>query len=306
VRPGNEPTRRGMLLEGRWRLEDEIGRGGTGIVYRAVDTESNAICAVKVLAARYSARADLRHRFNVEARSMASIHHPGVLRVYGWGVADDGPYLVTELAEGGSISGWVNRHGAMPPALAVDVMLQVCVAVEAAHDLAIVHRDLKPDNVLVASDGRCRVCDFGIAQVHRELERITRTGASIGTLGFMAPEQVEDARNVDVRADVYAVATTLWFLLRARIPPHAFHTDPWEHGIPGVLCPVIGRATAFRRDDRQTTLAELRADLIAVVDRLPALPPGTAPLFVGKPGSPAPAGHASEQASEATWVDDKG
>jgi serine/threonine-protein kinase len=305
LRRGTEPQRRGLVIGDRWKLGDEIGRGGTAVVYRAIDTKAGTIGAVKLLASRYAARADLRHRFNVEARAMASIPHEGVLRVFDWGVGEHGPYLVTEVAEGGSVSSWVNRHGAMPPALAVDVILQVCAAVEAAHDLAIVHRDLKPDNVLVTSDGRCRVCDFGIAQVHRDAERITRTGTTIGTLGFIAPEQIEDARNVDVRADVYAIATTLWFLIRARIPPHAFHTDPWEHGIPGVLCPIIGRATAFKREERHASVAELRAEFTAVLPRLPALPAATPPLF-------APAEHTmplmpqagADDPNEAAWLED--
>ncbi len=308
MRQDREPNRRGLLIGDRWKLGDEIGRGGTAVVYRATDTTSGHTGAVKLLFAKYAARADLRHRFNVEARAMASIPHEGVLRVFDWGVGPHGPYLATEFADGGSVSGWVNRHGAMPPALAVDVMLQVCAAVEAAHDLGIVHRDLKPDNVLVARDGRCRVCDFGIAQVHREAERITRTGASIGTMGFMAPEQVEDARNVDVRADVYAIATTLWFLLRARIPPHAFHTDPWEHGIPGVLCPIIGRATAYKRNDRHASVAELRTQMTEALARLPQLPPVTPPLMpraaettVLLPPAPSAEG---EVPAEASWIED--
>ncbi|MCB9689950.1 MAG: serine/threonine protein kinase [Alphaproteobacteria bacterium] len=266
----------------RFIVTRELGRGGTSQVFLAVDTETGDRCAVKILLPRFAARADLRHRFHAEARAMQRVRHPHVLQVHTWGTCPIGPFLVSEYAEGGPISGWVARHGPMPLSLAVMVGRQVCEGVAAAHATGIVHRDLKPDNVLVGGDGRCRVADFGIAQLAWD-ERITATGARIGTLGYVAPEQLEDAREVDERADVYGIAATLWMLTAGRVPAHAFHDDPYEAGVPGPLCPIIARGTAYRAGDRFQSVAEMARALHLIGQNLPPPPRDTPPLTSAPP-----------------------
>lgn len=293
---------------GRYELVREIGRGGTAVVHLAKECQSGKWCAIKILATKYASREDLRQRFRRECEAMAQIRHPSVLRVLTWGIAEGSMFLAMEYAEGGSIGSWVRRHGPMGAHRSIDLVSQVCDGVAAAHAIGVVHRDVKPDNVLIAADGTLRVCDFGIAQVRlADEDPLTRTGTSIGTLGFMAPEQVDHARDVDRRADVYSIAATLWFLLRGKVPPHAFHADPWENGIPGPLCPVIGRATAFRREQRHNDVLELRAELEAVRTRLNPDTPEQPPLATGAMDSgPAltstPSGSSSDE-PELTWVD---
>lgn len=293
---------------GRYELVREIGRGGTAVVHLAKESRTGKYCAIKILASKYAAREDLRQRFRRECEAMAQIRHASVLRVLTWGIADGSMFLATEYAEGGSIGSWVRKHGPMGGHRGIDLVSQVCDGVAAAHAIGVVHRDVKPDNVLIAADGTLRVCDFGIAQVRMgDEDPLTRTGTSIGTLGFMAPEQCDHARDVDRRADVYSIAATLWFLLRGRVPPHAFHSDPWESGIPGPLCPVIGRATAFRREQRQNDVMELRAELEAVRARLnpdaPDQPPlATGPMDADDALTETPTGSSSDE-PEITWVD---
>ncbi len=140
------------------------------------------------------------------------------------------------------------------------------------------HRDIKPDNILISRQGSCRIADFGIARAQAEEDRITHTGTKLGTQGFMAPEQVEHARHVDGRADIYGIATTLWFLLLGRVPSHAFAEDPWRAGIPCPLVPTMARATAFSPMDRHETVPELAAELSGLLERLAPLPAGLPPL----------------------------
>lgn len=306
--PGHHShSRASSFAGGRYELIREIGRGGTAVVHLAREHPSGKFCAIKILATKYAAREDIRQRFRRECDAMAQIRHPSVLRVITWGIAEGSMFLVTEFAEGGSIGRWVRRHGPMGAHRAIDLTRQVCDGVSAAHAIGVVHRDVKPDNVLIASDGTLRVCDFGIAQVRMgDSDPLTRTGTSIGTLGFMAPEQCDHARDVDRRADVYSIAATLWFLLRGRVPPHAFHADPWESGIPGPLCPVIGRATAFRRDQRHGDVLELQAELESIRSRLnpdaadqPSLVDG--PVEIGEALTETPSSASDEP--EVTWID---
>lgn len=278
------------FASGRYTLVREIGRGGTAVVHLARDNASGKWCAIKILTPKYAAREDLRKRFRRECESMMEIHHPSVLRVLTWGIAEGSMFLVTEYAEGGSIGAWVRKNGPMPPRLAIDVTVQVCDGVGAAHAINVVHRDVKPDNVLISAEGSIFVCDFGIAQVRAlDEDPLTRTGTSIGTLGFMAPEQNDEARGADRRADVYSIAATLWFLLRGRVPPHAFQVDPWQSGIPGPLCPVLGRATHYRRERRHDDVASLSAELLEARGRLPETPPETPPLSSLSFGASGPA-----------------
>ncbi|MEZ4235627.1 MAG: serine/threonine-protein kinase [Myxococcota bacterium] len=308
---GSHPVGRARAIPfagGRYGLVREIGRGGTSVVHLARDNRSGLWVAIKVLAPKFAVREDLRQRFRRECEAMSQIVHPAVLRVMTWGITDGSMFLVTEFAPGGSIGSWVRRHGPMSPRRAVDVTRQVCLGVSAAHQIGVVHRDVKPDNVLIGADGRVRVCDFGIAQVRAMDERpLTRTGTSIGTFGFMAPEQGDHARDVDLRADVYSIAATLWFLLRGAVPPYAFRTDPFEDEIPGPLCPILARATHFSREQRHADLQTLHDDLAAVQERLPADPADAPPLITEAAAridlQTVPSRSGASDEPEPTWLD---
>lgn len=261
---------------GRYHLLQKLGEGGMASVYRAWDGHLQRRCAVKVLLPEFARKAKIRKRFENEATLIARIDHRHVIRVYDVGTTDALPWIAMELAEGGSLDAWTARYGAMPPRMAVDVMMQVCKGIGAAHDLGVVHRDIKPHNVLITHRGVCKVTDFGIARL--DDANLTRTGSVLGTLGFMAPEQRTDSASVDVRADVYSIAATLYNLVTNQSIADLFlaeHDASLLDGVPEPLAAVILKATAYRPEDRFDDVAQLAKALFQVRSALPANPEDT-------------------------------
>ncbi|TVQ90950.1 MAG: hypothetical protein EA397_10660 [Deltaproteobacteria bacterium] len=270
------------LAAGRYLLVEPIGEGGMAMVYRAFDQRLQVWRAIKVLNPKYAASAKIKERFDFEAQTMALLEHPNIVRVYDVGSVGDVSYIVMELVRGGSLVDWLEQHGAMPPRLALRVTDQICQGIVAAHAKGVIHRDIKPHNVLVTVDGVCRITDFGIARVGND-DGKTKTGSVMGTWGYMAPEQRSDAKNVDERADVYAIAATLFTLVANRIPMDLFAVDRDETmlaGVPQQLLGVLTKATEYHREDRFASVKELRDALLDVRERLPADPSDTPPLVL--------------------------
>ncbi|MDP2305496.1 MAG: protein kinase [Pseudomonadota bacterium] len=281
------------LVEGRYRLLDVIGEGGMATVYRAFDLRLQRPRAVKVLSPSLALRPSLRKRFLAEAQTMANLEESRVVRIFDTGEDGDRVYIVMELIEGGSLLDRVRDFGPLPPRMAADATIQICESLQAAHDAGVIHRDIKPHNILLTRTGEIRVTDFGIAQVQTENDDgLTRTGAVMGTWGFMAPEQKTNAKQVDVRADVYSVGATLWSLLRGETPPELFmaETEPGMLAdVPEELAEVIKRATRYRREDRYLSARAMAESLRALVSMLPEDPEITVPLVghtLERPGKP--------------------
>jgi serine/threonine protein kinase len=208
---------------------------------------------------------------------MARLDHPNVIRVYDVGTAEALPYMVMELAEGGSVNQWIELHGRMPPALACDVTMQVAAGLGAAHRMGVVHRDVKPHNVLVTAAGVCKVTDFGIARVQLDAN-LTRTGSTMGTIGYMAPEQRADAKLVDARADIYALGAVLFKLATGVIVTDLFlveHEPRLLEHVAEPLREVIVRACYHDRERRFADTDELVATLREVRALLPQIPEDT-------------------------------
>jgi serine/threonine protein kinase len=286
----SEPTPT-ELCGGRYRLAEPLGQGGMATVWRAWDATLRVERAIKLLSPEKLEDPAARARFLSEARTMAGLDHPGVLRVHDLG--QDGPwvYMVMELATGGSLWDWMQRHGPMPPRLAVRLLLPVAHALEAAHAAGVVHRDVKPRNIMLGSDGQPHLADFGIARVrHAADPGLTRTGSSLGTWGYMAPEQRKDARAVDARADVYALGATLWALLAGEVPVDLF---AWDVAAdlgeqPEPLLALIRRATRFDPGERFESMAVMATALTTLLQDLPPDPAGTPALAAPtRPGSDA-------------------
>jgi serine/threonine protein kinase len=205
-------------MDRRYRLEELVGRGGMAEVYRATDTEADRPVAVKLL--RDVETADLR-RFQVEVAVLALLDHPGVVRLYGTGSHDGVPYLVLELVEGPSLADELVA-GPLGVDRSVSAARQLADALAHAHGLGVVHRDLKPANVLFDAEGRVRLADFGIARLAdlgASVTRMTAAGMVVGTVPYLAPEQVE-GRGVGTPADVYTLGlVTLECLIGARCYP---------------------------------------------------------------------------------------
>jgi len=270
------------LAEGRYRLLEVIGSGGMASVYRAFDTRLQVPRAIKVLLPALANRERLRARFEAEARTMALLEHRNIVRVYDVGSEGNRVYIVMELVEGGSLVDRLEEGGPLPPRQALDVCLDVLAGLSVAHSRKVVHRDIKPHNVLLTSDGEVRVTDFGIARLAQSNDNLTKTGAVMGTWGFMAPEQRADSKGVDERADLYAVAATLYSCVTNQTPMDLFAAEldsSMLADVPGPLAEVIRQATRYDREERFANVGAMANALRAIRPRLPEVPDDAPALF---------------------------
>jgi serine/threonine-protein kinase len=208
-------------IDPRYSIERELGRGGMGRVFAARDEKLGRKVAIKVLAPGSGGEDSLR-RFEQEARAAGSLDHPNVLTVHDIGSWQGGPYIVSELLQGRTLREWLGEKP-LPIAKAVDYALQLAQGLCAAHDHGVVHRDLKPENLFVTHEGRLKILDFGIAKLvgAGAPSRHTDTGALIGTVEYMSPEQVR-GEPADLRSDIFSAGTILYEMLSGRLP--------FEHG----------------------------------------------------------------------------
>jgi tetratricopeptide (TPR) repeat protein len=278
----------GTILRERYRLDSELGRGGMGTVYRATDLELQREVAVKVLSATYQ-NSDARERLIREARAAAALNHPHIVTIHDVGEVNGVPFLVMELVSGPRLS------QARPADISrvVAIAIQICDALEHAHNNRIVHRDLKPDNVLLSGtsgSSTVKLADLGLA-LPAYAARISRAGVIVGTAAYMAPEQAL-GQTIDGRADLYALGVLLYELTTGRVPFHG--DDPLtivsQHvhapvvpprvlrsDIPPVLETIIVRLLAKDPAQRFSSAADTRAALIESL-KTESLPPESAPV----------------------------
>jgi serine/threonine protein kinase len=292
-----------------------LGAGAVGTVYLARHRALDRAVAVKFLRGRGDA--SVLHRFQLEARSLARIDHPGVIRVFDSGEIDGHPYLVTEVLEGGTLQ--KRMRGPMPHAVAVPILLECLAGLEACHQAGVIHRDFKPANVLFTSSGRAKIADLGIARLEGSA-RATIPGSLVGTPLYMAPEQIL-GEDVDARSDVYAAAFVLYEMIAGEsvYPVKGIsellyaktHKDPAPlaervSGMPGPLADAIHRALSKDRNGRPASAARFAAELEAAVAPAPAAVAPAARPTSGKivlpkpePDTPPPARASSSQRTAA-------
>src|ERR1051326_1465904 len=180
-----------------------LGKGGMGAVYKARQPALDRLVALKILPAQVASGSGFAERFNREARALAKLNHPNIVAVYEFGQVNELPYFIMEFVDGLNLR-QLERAGKLSPPEALQIVPQICEALQFAHDEGVVHRDIKPDNILMDKKGRVKIADFGIAKIMgRESHiAITETKGVIGTPQYMAPEQVEKPQSVDHRADI--------------------------------------------------------------------------------------------------------
>lgn len=266
----------GYLVADRYRIRGLVGKGGSGVIYAALDTESGQQVALKTLNADLLSHPSAVARYHREARSAASIGHPNICSVLDAGQLTDGrPFLVMELLTGATLSERIRDEGAMPFPLVLSVMSQTLSALAAAHGKKIVHRDIKPDNVFLTDRIQgvvaVKLLDFGIAKSLDENAELslTRTGMVVGTPFYMAPEQAR-GEQLDHRVDLYACGVLLYEMLTGRRPFHATNynalmlqvltMDPPDPrnlrpAIPAQFVAIVQRAMAKDRDGRYADAA---------------------------------------------------
>ncbi|MEW6368266.1 MAG: protein kinase [Acidobacteriota bacterium] len=206
---------------GRYEIREELGRGGMGIVYRAVDPALDRTVALKVIHPQHLAaekdRAELIVRFLREAKAAARVNAPGVVTVHDTGQEGDTLYLVMEYVVGESLQRQLAQRLYRKPADALRLVAEVADALHVAHSMGVVHRDIKPSNILITRDGRVKVTDFGVAKVVSEGVDLTRTGSVLGSPAYMSPEQLRGDK-VDGRADLFSLGVVLYELLLHKRP----------------------------------------------------------------------------------------
>jgi Tol biopolymer transport system component len=279
---------------GPYRIAGLIARGGMAVVYRATDVRLGRDVAVKTIAPLGVPDDQRVERFVREARITASIDHPNVVRVYDVGVFDGQPYLVTELLEGETLRGRLDR-GDIAVADACRIAADVARGLVAAHDAGLVHRDLKPENIFLTGTGATKILDFGIAKLipepaGRTARVSTATGVLLGTAGYLAPEQIR-GEALDGRADLFALGATLYEMLtgeRAFACEHTVDTlhailhdpapdpGPLRSGIPAPLSAIVQRLLEKAQTDRFQSAADL-AWALGCVDAGAAVRGGTEP-----------------------------
>ena len=203
---------------GRYRIEEVIGRGAMGVIYRAHDPVIDRPVALKLVRADLlegEDRADYMARFQREARAAGRCTHPNIVAVYDFAVHEGNPFIAMEYVDGQSLAQLLQRHGRLPRDRAVAIVRQVLDALGSAHSQGIVHRDIKPANILLTGDGRVKVTDFGISRVGTST--LTQSGAMIGTPSYMSPEQFRGGE-VDLRSDLFSTAAVLYELLTGDRP----------------------------------------------------------------------------------------
>src|SRR5689334_9360089 len=217
------PTRHTGGMLGRYRLLEQIGAGGMGVVYRAHDERLGRDVAIKLLAPGSIRSVVARHRVRNEAMALSRLSHPNVETIFEFDTQDDCDFLVVELIPGVSLDELLNK-GPLPQTLAVSLTIQLLRGLAAAHEKGIIHRDLKPSNLRLTQDSFLKILDFGLAHIHDQEEPekhnlTTETHSTVlsGTLAYMSPEQLRGAR-LDLRSDIYAAGLVLYQMCTGRPP----------------------------------------------------------------------------------------
>jgi eukaryotic-like serine/threonine-protein kinase len=235
------------ILDGQFQIVQKIGTGGMGSVYKALQPAMNRTVAIKILHPKLAGRKDLTSRFRREARAMSQLTHPNTVKVFMYGeLEEDGSlYIVMELLEGRNLNQVVRKEGPMAPDRGIPILMQVCGALQEAHEIGIVHRDLKPENIFLSTQGGItdfpKVLDFGLAKVTERQMRpgsliLTQEGMVFGTPEFMSPEQAQ-GRTLDARSDIYSLAVILYEVLTGKLPFDA--KTPMEYIQKHVVAPII-------------------------------------------------------------------
>ncbi len=289
----------------RYVVEAQIGRGGMATVWRAHDTVLNRTVALKRLRAGLRDDAESMARFSREARTVARLSHPGIVRLLDMGEDDGGPYLVMELVDGEDLKTRIGREGPMAPRDVARIGAQVASTLAFAHRHGVIHRDIKSQNVLIDRAGNAKLADFGIAQLLEVSgeSRLTRSGMMVGTSDYLAPEQAE-GRPVDGRTDTYSLGIVLWECLTGELPFPGENfvavamrqlkdplPDPRTRApeIPARLAECVLRAAAKNPDERFASAEDFAAELEACVDAeapAPEGPPDAAPAAPAAAESP--------------------
>jgi eukaryotic-like serine/threonine-protein kinase len=272
---GPDTTKVPVQSVGNYDLIEKIAEGGMGGVFRARNRVNGEIVAIKIMPAHMAANPVLLKRFEQEFRAASKMDHPNIVRALDFG-AGVTPFLVMEFVEGESLGQKIERDGKMPEAESIRIIAQVAQGLHRAHKQNLIHRDVKPDNILLRPDGVAKLADLGLVKETDTDLNLTKTGRGLGTPHFMAPEQFRNAKNADIRCDIYSLGATLYMMVTGELPFRSNGPlDAWMKKIQNDLTPprrlvpslseridwAIMRAMSADPEKRPNTCREFVEDL---------------------------------------------
>jgi serine/threonine protein kinase len=273
-----EPSLAGRTTLGKYQVVRELGAGGMGTVYLAVDSNLKRTVALKVLHKERASNETLVRRFESEATASAQLKHENIVTVYDAGQIDGQLFIALEFVDGTDIHELVAKRGAVPLKRSVNYVRQIARALDHLHSRGIVHRDIKPSNLLLTKDGVVKLTDLGLARAVDEslASNITREGTTVGTVDYMSPEQARNSQAADIRSDIYSLGCT-WYQMLTGEPPYPegsvtnklyahiskARPDPraFNHSVPEEIVAVLHKMMARKADDRYQNPSELINDL---------------------------------------------
>ncbi len=272
----------GSIFAGRYKIVTELGKGGMGKVYRAIDQKIDEEIAIKLIKPEIAADKQTIERFGNEMKMARKIAHRNVCKMYYLGEEKGAHYITMEYVPGEDLKGMIRMSGQLSTGMAIKVAKQVCDGLTEAHRLGVIHRDLKPNNIMIDKEGEARIMDFGIARLLKA-KGITGAGIMIGTPEYMSPEQVE-GKEIDQRSDIYSLGIILYEMLTGKVP---FEGDtPFTIGmkhkgetpqnpqklnaqIPDDLNALILKCLQKEKDQRYQSAGEVRSELEKIEQGLP-------------------------------------
>ena len=253
----------------RLEILEILGRGGMGVVYKARQKDLDRLVALKILAPEVARDSSFAERFNREAKALARLNHPHIVTIYDFGVTEAGQYyFVMEYVDGANLRA-VIRSGELAPEQALALVPQICEALQFAHDEGIVHRDIKPANILLDKKGRVKIADFGLVKLMRrepDVHSLTADGQTMGTLNYMAPEQLEKPESVDHRADIYSLGVVFYEMLTGELPLGRFMPPSQKVHVDVRLDEVVLRTLEKEPARRYQHASEVKSEVEHISD----------------------------------------
>ena len=273
--PGFVPPDPKELAEHFPQLEilELVGQGGMGVVYKVRQRELDRLVALKILPPEVGANPTLAERFTREARALAKLSHPNIVPVFDSGATDGLYYIIMEYVEGVNL-----RHamesGAIKPEAALAIVPQICEALQFAHDAGIVHRDIKPENILLDKQGHAKIADFGLAKLLGTASpaanaALTGTYQAMGTLHYMAPEQMQGAAAVDHRADIFSLGVVFYEMLTGQLPIGNFQPPSQRIQVDVRLDDIVLKTLEHEPDRRYQHASDVKTEVEQVSSMSP-------------------------------------
>lgn len=289
-------------------IDELVGSGGMGLVYRARQKRLDRTVALKILAPDVAGEPSFAERFEREARALARLSHPNIVTVYDFGETAGLYYFVMEYADGANLRSLM-ADGRLEPPKALAIVPKICDALQYAHDRGVVHRDIKPGNVLLTRDGEIKIADFGLAKLVKRDRDLTLTHDDhvVGTPAYMAPEQIETPGSVDHRADIYSLGVVFYEMLTGELPLGRFEPPSSRAPLDARLDDIVLRALEKERERRYQRAVEVKTEITRAGTKGPGqgtrTPAGSA-TAVAPHGAASSTGTAGRAAMQAPRDDD--